>query len=298
MQKTRVTYQKLVVFLRRHRQLLTVFGALILFVTFVVKEGLRESVKDQLTGLNAAQAQSQEAKHYSDEMRVLEAGSTRPTKIAEGDTTSELYYFGLIKGLEDRSMNEDIESANILQEELRNDLPLAEEKRRATEAVRKLQNDATSAEYDFKLPGAESRPATRKQIDLFDDVSIEYLTALGAVGHYVSDAKEASDVERARRKERFEKFNEWSYALFSVGWAVALLGKLLEPKDEPLEGVNLINVPSVLLFARVYLAEKRVLSSVLTEGDPNLWQKAGIWWTCIYRPVQRCRSSSHPPSLA
>ena len=42
-------------FLRRHSRILTVLGALIVFVTFVVKEGLRDRGKDLLASVESAQ---------------------------------------------------------------------------------------------------------------------------------------------------------------------------------------------------------------------------------------------------
>jgi hypothetical protein len=228
----------LVTFLKKHRRLLTVAGALVLFVTYTVKEGLRDRVKDQLASLTAAQAQYTEASNHIEEMDAID-------RIGDFSFSGDDNSFGDTAGDAWSNVEKTLFSqpypgfgnADLLTKEMTDDRELLAKREQARNALLALDSFKQRAPkaFDREETGWEKKAQTNEQQQLSDQALKLPSQATELVDAYVSLASSRADQEHQKMQHRYEVFTNWSYGLFSLGWTLALVGKLLEPESEPLE---------------------------------------------------------------
>src|ERR1700757_2283260 len=73
--------------LRLHK-FLTILGTLIVFLTFLVKDGLRDRVKDQLAAIQAAQNEYWSEKYHEEEMEAIRRGRIKRRLVESASKTS------------------------------------------------------------------------------------------------------------------------------------------------------------------------------------------------------------------
>ena len=235
--------------LRLHK-FLTILGTLIVFLTFVVKDGLRDRVKDELAAIQAAQTEYWSEKYHEEEMDAIRRGriKRRPADLVgksssaeHGDDTSAasnptvLEVKTAAEPYLDNRTDLEIQDADLLFLQLRNDREAQEARQKAYSEMEKLHKLREDVQLQFQSipPDDEKIPATREQRDLVDSLATQWDASDGAAKQYVETAIGRAESLQASRQQRYELFTRWSYVLYTVGAVVIFAGKLTEKEVIP-----------------------------------------------------------------
>jgi hypothetical protein len=193
-------------FFGRHGRILTLLGALIVFLTFVVKDGLREHLKDAASSISAA----------NDVFAIREDNMGTRLELEE-----------LKKDLDGNATGQSWSDIRIVQAKCRRMyyalgavayLVKAADDKEDTPTIRSLDQELTKIRFD----------------SLALNMSASTVGTLGqsASALELRMAKFEDDVvERARLKlqQRQALYDSWtwiSYVLYTIGWGLGLVGKL------------------------------------------------------------------------
>lgn len=217
-------------FARSHNRLLTFVGALIVFFTFVIKEGLREHLKDLVDSIDSAQtfytvrsdSQNLSAKlsdlqqHLAD---LEDEVSSRNNKSGDGSQDDPAIRTGAVKSALDAlevSLDNMSHLAGKLPEAPTYEKTIAALQQKIDQTYSTLEEDVSSQEG---LDEFRQTPETE----------IEARARL--LSHQVDSAASAllqdAGKEQARREHYFEVCTWISYGLYVIGWGVGLLGRIL-----------------------------------------------------------------------
>jgi hypothetical protein len=195
---------KLRLFVRKHSTLLTFLGAIVVFITFAVNEGLRESVREHADGLQRigdAVSGWNETDTLLQELHAMEAGTVKEKK--------DKYILAI-----DAQVLRDNLALKFLEREKRllpNGSSVAKDLGEYETYLAKVQKDCDNAAFhDFdveKLRGEANFLAS-------------YRATIGA--EILS--KEESGKEEA--DSRYTGYTRLSYVLYAIGWGLGLVGKL------------------------------------------------------------------------
>ena len=221
---------------KRKRDALTLYGALIVFVTFVVKEGIRDFMRDNVTALDAV-----EIAYY-----------THAQNLGTFDLVADLSF--KVNSISDavlppsrdfvRANRKEIESAVFASQifvtqikmlsqfvnDLVDKLPNSERdiRREARELDRRLETVSGNEDaliHILKDPLSNDGTDRKALLDLAKDEHIAQ--QLNADIITFSDRVFRTFRERKRDAERVVNVSTWiSYALFTLGWGLALIGRL------------------------------------------------------------------------
>lgn len=226
---------KLLKFVRRHRRMLTFIGALIVFSTFLTKEALREQLKDLIDSEKAAQQTSLSEVELSeanasyarieqkiDAVRQLIIGNVAPADVP-GSYDDVL---ALIHGRIERS-EVFIRSMKRLQQELPKNAGLES----GIEAAQVLTDNTKELYETCKKAGAYMyadptvygghRLAPIKEAVTSSQKMKEFVASV--MGMMV----EHSEQVRARHEHRLSIYSWMSYGLYTLGWGLGLVGRLV-----------------------------------------------------------------------
>jgi hypothetical protein len=227
--------ESVMVFLRHNRRAAAVIGAFIVFLTFVVKDAIRENVKDLVDGLQSAQDVFEIRAQHEISVSLLN-GIAQRVEMIWGTTAEGLAFLrrndqsGVIG---DITANADgLQQAKANLDNLRrfiDRLPTTETAPRA--AVKDLEVRWKQLDDTYLKTIAAINSKKLSEDDEFG-ASVDLGTARETlqldVGNLSDDVIARSD-ELKERAERTLKTYTWiSYFLYSIGWSLALFGRLFD----------------------------------------------------------------------
>jgi hypothetical protein len=235
---------RLALFLKRNDQKLRVIGALLVFVTFVAKEGLRDHYKDQNDALDSARrafiARS-DSDNISVQMRNLKRMLIRneglPTNSFGYVTDQESLLFEMAGGIRKKLDN----AQDILK-----GIPQSKVIRTNIDALQEVLSEIHRKRGDFDeqigLWEEESKRMSRLQtVPPGDSLALHELTILTQRANFQTDRLNSSVLKSAtysleKNEERLRIFNWVSWIAYALGWGLSLVGGLfridgLMPKD-------------------------------------------------------------------
>ena len=245
-------------FLKHQSTLLTFLGAAIVLATFVVKDAIRENVKDLLQSIDAAQSifvLRNDTATVIDLLRAVEKNMAlrqETTVAGKGQLTTERLSYDLLDNVVvlNGRLESTIEASLGNISELIAKLPedrlqtrhekngevfWTDDRDKLSELNKELLSIVQSsidiaAEWNEKLPlQGNQKEWTTRLVQLSEKVSELERRA----GNLMTDTnqfqveivRKAQNV--AREKERdYGRYTLWSYALFVIGWLLGLVGKL------------------------------------------------------------------------
>lgn len=233
MHKGQTVAEKVVGTLKRRHQLLTFIGALMVFFTFVVKEGLRDQVKDVADSIGTA-----------DQSYVVR---TDINTIRDVLTETNDYLFAMAKGEVRKSKGGSetlrvgilFDEAGVYRTALDNMARLLEKlpqnlQSQYSNEFNDLRKDE-AAYYDLiqstvgELPMWEhdrTGDLRHARLDL-DDLTTRSIDLHLRINSLAAGLRTSADKFRTYVEQRYRLYSWVSYVLFGVGWGLALLGKLI-----------------------------------------------------------------------
>jgi hypothetical protein len=229
---------RLSAYLRAHRKdILVVFGALIVFIGFVVKDAVRDRLRDSVDSLEKAEMD------YVNEGQHLAISSALDSAEHNKEADDLPKTSPAVRNRNDPVFRFDVRTA-------KEDLGLLDSELNLTENLINVLKPSELLDYkdsfdpgdldDFRKQAKELRERwvnIRKSVDFenmaidkADDMASSLLVDLdelaGEVQNYSSDLLEEAQKIEAKRVRKYEIATYSSYGLFVVGWILALIGKL------------------------------------------------------------------------
>jgi len=233
----------------RLNKFLTILGTLIVFLTFVVRDGLRDHVKDQLAAIQGAQADYWSEKYHEEEMEAIRRGKIKrrsadpvskvPAAEQNDDPADSNPTISEVKAAADPYLDKrtdlEVENADLLFDQMSDDREAQAARDQAYSEMKKLNQLRQNVELEFQFipPDADQIPATPKQRELVDSLVTQWDASDGAAKDYVEKAITHAESLQASRQHRYELFTKWSYVLYTVGAVVILAGKVIEREADP-----------------------------------------------------------------
>jgi hypothetical protein len=214
-------------FLRQHRKGLVAIGALMVFLTFVFKEGLREDMKEKLTALSAARASFQRDMNEH-QLFEVEDQASHPKELTEIRLASEAKkidnpialgndFYALDDPHVQLLLNEATEIVSKIE---RNDL----------DAQRNQIGDLIIKRADAKEQDFYSKTQTRPEdVASYLDMTLNLWSLIDKYDEGVFKEivkKEQSD------EERLTLYTRLSYLFFTFGLIINVVGNFLEPEPK------------------------------------------------------------------
>jgi hypothetical protein len=227
----------------RYRHVITVFGALLVFATYVVKDAIRDEIKDTVESLQAADYQffatsenraifdlvktialvlkDEATKKHKGSETVGEAAAPIVAKVADDLMAAESLKM-LIEKLPDdetglRQLNDDLQKRrNSMFDTLQQITP--EIQKRASTPIDDLPDEDAVSESDKRA--YEMGDQLEKLED--EGAALELDLAKGA-----KQAVKRSREIRTSEEQRLRRYTHISYFLYGVGWSLALFGRLV-----------------------------------------------------------------------
>jgi hypothetical protein len=228
------------------RQTLVIVGAAIVFLTFVIKDGLRENLKDEVAALENSHRQYEQRKQYTD---ILDAIQHRNQfrKITDEEALAGGWddYLGIYKKREkwlamsqyiDKDYTPDVQNADVLADALAENSQLAADRGKAHNALARLNETQERARKMFEEPTDKSRGKDPDMTEAERQIESDYegidAWAVPAIKNYAAEALDLAEKELQRTKLRYDRFTVASYFLFILGWVLGLTGRLMGSDGE------------------------------------------------------------------
>jgi len=242
-QRLAIIARRVVNFAKVHRRVAAVTGALIVFLTFVVKDAVREQVKDLVDSLQSAEDVFEIRAQHEVTVALLNGIGQRVQLIWQ--STPEAKEF-LRKNDKSGVIHDITENADIIEQERANldnlqrfiaRLPSSETGLRAeVSEIRKRWTE----HHDFYLQVI----AMINQKQMSEDQEFDAMSTLGPesedLNSAILDLSERaiakSDTLREDAEKRLQIYTWASYVLYTVGWSLALFGRIFEVGDLPEPG--------------------------------------------------------------
>lgn len=229
-----VRLKKRLSFVRRHRDAITLYGALIVFATFVVKDGIRDFMKENVSGLDSA-----EILYYTRAQNVLMFST-----LADVSMKTDAIYGTLPQNDFVRSNREGTDSV------LHASRTLITQTKMLCDTVSKLfdklphpSGDMASGIAELKRRAESLSENEESLAQILEDPGtsdVRFKEALHGLSLQLLDARRLnSDLvplsERVWKQFQTTKNEEmhvsevssWaSYVLYTIGWSLALVGRL------------------------------------------------------------------------
>lgn len=236
--------------LKKHEGLITVFGALIVFATFVVKDAIRDKYKDWADSIDNAEVHYKIAADlmtlHKDLRKNLDATRELRNEVQGKHKNKDISFNVVELELEQRELSDagaEIENISILVRKLAkhdDEQKTIDHLRDDMGLVRDFIKDKDVLNYEENT-GEKLNPNDKtdwnKRVALdFARIAAERVKDNGAFGADLLKELEEKTVARAKQeRDRYknldESFTGWSYVLFAFGWGVGVLGKWAGIKD-------------------------------------------------------------------
>ena len=235
-------------FLERHSRLLSIAGLVLVFVTFIVKDAIREQLKDSLDSISAAEnlyliredsaaikeLVTDDDKRLDSVLRSMNPSkdTEKPSQLDEmlGKTVERDRTYTLVESsLENTSrVVETLPDPNSKRVQLLN-------LKRELEDIRKLDKEAQNITSDFfknlTIDDVLKNDPTKKQEALHKDVELEEPLVSRTFALVIETSQAMNSVTEEARKqyesqERLYKLFTWlSYLLYAAGWGLSVVGQ-------------------------------------------------------------------------
>jgi hypothetical protein len=231
-------------FFRKHSRLLTFFGALIVFVTFVVKEGVRERLKELVDSIDAAQSSFIIRGEVGEANAQLRDLANEVNKIYnEAISIRENYPYVPDEGVDaEQLLGENarvvdniktlLDNISRLRERLPNQSAYdnqIEEIKKEMEASRKdSENVKTSIAIDREpgiLTGKLSSTLSNDTKTLLGKVKGEMTELRSKSATLASQFLQQAEQVRQQEERSYEIYTWASYGLYFLGWGLGLVGR-------------------------------------------------------------------------
>jgi hypothetical protein len=247
-----MAHQKLKTFLHRHNQLLTVIGALIVFVTYVVNDVHRERLKEMASSIAGAQsflairADLRLIKEDVEFLKQSESARNAP-KIETAKTQAESYVTEMMM-LKFRPLDAILANANVSLDrasQLVRAMPQDGELDAQLQSL-KAEGKALSQKHNATLTNAMLRyrghfrveHGTRipdplpplnelKELDRqLDEYQKPIIAWANKSLEFASDVVTKAEQTREQAERNYKIYTRAGYFLYTLGWSLALVGKL------------------------------------------------------------------------
>jgi hypothetical protein len=221
-------------FFKKHSTFFALVGAFVVFVTFVVKDLLRDNLKDLASALAETQLGfilRQDNLMLSDKLDLLD---TRVDDLQQRSTqgklalskkeiqTLHMIYVG--QGI-NRMSRLELDHIQPLVQKVSNPEQLAQRIKTLNQELDALDSTASTLVRSFRESHGQQKDWQKNY-----DATSEWITcgqqAESKATKVVSDTLNAAEIDLGRDEHRLKRYTSFSYALYTLGWAVALLGKL------------------------------------------------------------------------
>jgi DNA-binding transcriptional MerR regulator len=221
-------------FVVRHHRTLTFIGALVVFVTFVVKDGLREQLKDLVSSISTAESVFAIRNDTSTTTMWLQRLQEQVDWVAEkiklkgtsfsGDMVEKLHSSLEITNEMHESLGVSLENISTLIEKVPG----------------QLQHKKQYEELEVKLKELREKHDALLQVFTREPMAITW-----TIAPLLSETQAASDDTRSlakdvlsaatgarKRREAVVNAATWlSYLLYTLGWGLSLVGRLYGAED-------------------------------------------------------------------
>jgi hypothetical protein len=231
--------------LRKHSRLLTLLGALIVFTTFVVKEGMREHLKSVVDSLELADGifalREDNAINHSAIIEVRQIAGSISSRLREKPRSQEI--MGAFVLADERTylvtdrltrIEESIRNIRQLVGVLPRDPDLSGKLSSHEETLKKLSGEDDSLKWpmnNFLMASLssnveEQRKATDAMGVRIYDLKSQTENLEKAVAALASHALNVSETFRDSTERSYKRYSIASYILYAIGWAFGLVGRL------------------------------------------------------------------------
>ena len=198
----------------RIQKALTLVGSLIIFATFIVKEGIGDNLKDVVSGIESAKTRFQLRDDISHALVPQPKAMAGRTPSAE-----ELKQYIL-------SADDQIRLLLPLFDELSQSLPNTVNAKERGEALNSVEADVVAALAAVPRAPADDRLAAMKAV--WERSSKNWLTGI----ILERDLLDEADRLRTKLQHRYDIAKWSSYGLFTLGWVLAFCCKLWSGGDD------------------------------------------------------------------
>jgi hypothetical protein len=220
---------RLKIFFGKHRRLVTFIGALIVFVTFVIKDGLREQLKDLVSSIDSAESVFAIRNDTATTAMWLQRLQEQVDWIAEKIKLKGTSYSGDMV----ERMHSSLEIINEVHESL--DVSLGNISQLLEKVPGQQQNEKKHKEIEDRL-----RDLREQREALLMIFTREPMSILWKIAPLLSETQKASDDTRQfakdvlaeatkerKQRERVVNATTWtSYVLYTLGWGLGLAGRV------------------------------------------------------------------------
>jgi len=223
-------------FVSRHSKLLIFVGALIVFVTYLVKEGLRERLKDLVDSVDKAQSafvaereNQQLSQRLAEIYRVgiisydnMHTPAPPPGQPYPITISTIMSHYQGAYDTEQRLENEWNAVDRLLEK-----MPKDQNREKQLNVLQTQLKAVQKADEDFRNTQSPRSPSELKE-NLNAAVSLEHQawdTETAIQNFALSILKDSAEIKK--RDETYFKIATWSsYLLYCLGWGLGLVGKL------------------------------------------------------------------------
>lgn len=230
-------------FFKRHAKFFTLVGAFVVFVTFVVKDLLRDNLKDFASALAETQLGCllrQDNLLLSDKLDLLD---TRVDELQQRSDQSKfalseqevqiLHMIYVGQGIIKMSRLE-LDHIQPLVQKVSNHEQFAARFKTLNQDLDALDSTATTLVMSFRESHGKQKDWQRNY-----DATSEWMThcqqAESKATDIVDDTLAAAEIDLGRDELRLKRYTSFSYALYTLGWALAVLGKLYGTEGSEVE---------------------------------------------------------------
>jgi hypothetical protein len=215
--------------LERHKKLLSLIGALIVFVTFVVNDLWKERVQSQSEAITSAEVGYRSAEEFASvRKQVIDLEYQVDDRQAEGALTPVPTESSVIVNSDARDLTDRLRTAlERLNDQLPNNRKVAENLRERRTSLEQLKGEL-NALLDLSVSGnAQGNPqATTELRRVKNEIWRQYWMMVPLGAELLADAEKL----KAKRDQKLEVVNSISYALYILGWALGVAGQLVGTK--------------------------------------------------------------------
>jgi hypothetical protein len=232
-----VAGKHLVSFLRKHHRLISLFGAFILFATFIVKDEMKDRSKEALEDVRSAE-ESYLSQLTSTQILFAILGHQNPfsslidnihnaflPRITTASEGSDLYR--TLRAAISKIRTE-LDSSIELAGHLGDGEGMLTYAKAINSGLEEIETKLT------KLSWLENPPESRRLSNDENDSLINNAVQIVFISNSVNDkSREMIQVAKrleVSRRQKYEFVTRLSYVLYPLGWFVAFAGKLLEPQ--------------------------------------------------------------------
>jgi hypothetical protein len=225
---------------RDHDRLITIVGAIVIFVTFLIKEWYGDNLKDLKQSIDSGQAifvLQNENRTVQQRLswlwittsntytNVLTPIRPDPSKITlQAEESQSQFTLDSINRMKDQF---------DATERLLKNVPHEQSKDDQLKALQQRYNTASSNFHEFKMSGSSTPQAELEQgFRAILVIEREVLFIEDDLDKFSTDFFKDSHKVQEEKERDFDRAQYASIVLYAMGWSLALLGKLFGPKHE------------------------------------------------------------------